>query len=123
MNNATLIGNLTADPKPFADNKGVNFTVAYNRKITKDGSTKEEVSFFDCVSFRNVEVILKYLKKGSKVGVIGSLKQERWDHNGETRSKVVIVVNGIDFLTPKSEGSQAAGKAEAPEELSDEDAW
>jgi single-strand DNA-binding protein len=122
MNSVNIIGNLTADPKPFAENKGVNFTIAYNRKITtKDGKVKEEVSYFDCVAFRNVETILKYLKKGNKVGVSGSLRQERWDQNGETRSKVVITVNAIDFLTPKSDGKSA--KDEAPEEISAEDAW
>jgi single-strand DNA-binding protein len=117
MNSVFLIGNLTADPKPFAENKGVNFTIAYNRKFAaKDGKVKEEVSYFDCVSFRNVEIILKYLKKGSKAGVSGSLKQERWEQNGESRSKVVVMVNGLDFLTPKDK----AAKDDAPESVSDE---
>jgi single-strand DNA-binding protein len=124
MNIAALVGHLTADPKPFAENKGVNFTVAWNRKFTtKDGSTKEETSFFDCVSFRNVETILKYLKKGNRVSITGNLKQERWDQNGETRSKVVIMVRELDFLTPKGEGKGAAVKDETPEALSDEEAW
>jgi single-stranded DNA-binding protein len=55
----------------------------------------------------------------SKVGVSGSLKRERWEQNGESRSKVVIMVNGLDFLTPK----EKTGKDEPPESVSDEAAW
>jgi single-strand DNA-binding protein len=102
MNNVTIIGNLTADPRPFGEGTGISFSIAYNRRVPqKDGKSKDEVFFFDCVSFRNVETLLKYLRKGHKIGVTGSLKQERWDFNGETRSKVVIVVNSVDFLSTK----------------------
>jgi single-strand DNA-binding protein len=127
MNVVSIIGNLTRDPKPFAENKGLGFSIAYNTRITtKDGKIKEETSFFDCVSFRNVETILKYLKKGNRVGITGELKQDHWDQNGDTRSKVVIVVNRVDFLTPKSETGEAAAPeaGETPEDASgEEETW
>jgi single-strand DNA-binding protein len=121
MNSVNLIGNLTLDPRAFTygENTGIDFTIAYNHpKITtKNGEVKEKVSFFECVAYRNADTLLRYLEKGKKVGITGSLELQKWEQNGETRSKVVVIVDRLDFLTPKTGGkTQTAGeKDEAPE--------
>jgi len=42
----------------------------------------------------------KYLLKGRQVAVQGELRQDRWEKDGQQRSKVVIVANNIRPLGP-----------------------
>jgi single-strand DNA-binding protein len=98
MNQVCLIGNLTKDVElryTPQETAVVNLSVAVNRN-------KDEVSFFDAVAFgKTAEICSQYLSKGSKVGISGRLQQDRWEKDGEKRSKVRIIINRIDFLDPK----------------------
>ena len=48
----------------------------------------------------------KYLKKGSGVIVEGRLKQDRWEKDGKTQSRVRITANSVHFMPKRSdEGS------------------
>ena len=49
-----------------------------------------------------------YLVKGQKVAISGRLRQDRWQsQEGENRSKVVIIVNEIEIVTPKKQDNEA----------------
>ena len=62
---------------------------------------KEDVSFFDVTIWNKpAENCAKFLSKGKKIGVNGRLKQERWQSDDKTHSKVGIVASSIQFLDP-----------------------
>ncbi len=109
-----LDGNLTQDPemKNTSHGKSVtNFTVAVNHN-TYSGEDKEaeDVSYFEIEAWEKMgENCCEYLKKGSKVTVIGNLKQNRWKTNeGENRSKVKVVATSVRFDSQKRRDAKAA---------------
>ena len=86
MNKVILIGNLTRDPelKVTASNLSVcRFGIAVNRRYSNSEGSKD-VDFINIVTFRGTaDICAKYLKKGSKVGVSGSLQISSYDGNDE----------------------------------------
>ena len=95
INNITLIGNLTRDPEQKSTSAPVMLSIASN-------GYKDEVSYFDLVAWGKLgEICLQYLKKGSKIAINGRAKQERWDSDGQTRSRVVFVINDMQMLGGK----------------------
>ena len=99
---AEIIGNLTANPevRDVGDNKVANFKVAVNRKWrNRAGELQESVGFFSVVAWSNLaENIEKHLAKGSPVFVSGRLEEDRWEKDGEGRSKIQIVAANVIFL-------------------------
>lgn len=93
----TIIGNLTADPELRSTNSGkdvVNFSVAYSP--TRPDGSKGEVSFYNCTAWEYLAVNLAAsLRKGDRVVVIGRLRQDRWEQDGEKRQKMTITVDEI----------------------------
>jgi len=92
----TLVGNLTRDVELRTTKDGTNVCdlgVAYNKKRkSPDGGWEDEVSFFDVTLWGNTaKVADDYLKKGSPVLIEGELVQDRWEQEGQKRSKVKIV--------------------------------
>lgn len=101
MNSTNIIGRLTKDyeTKDVAGKPIGNFTIAVN-----DGwGDKEHTSYYDVAVFgSSAERHAQYIGKGSKVGVTGSLRQERWQSgDGTKRSKIKIIANQIDYLDSK----------------------
>jgi len=109
-----LDGNLTQDPEMKNTSLGksvTNFTVAVNHNTySGDEKEQEDVSFFEIEAWEKMgENCSEYLKKGSKVTVIGNLKQNRWKTNeGENRSKVKVVATSVRFDSQKKKESKAA---------------
>ena len=107
LNVVILLGRLTRDAEVQYTSTGMaiaKFAVAVNRSV-KDGDTwKDEASFFDCTMFgKRAEVVAQYLTKGKQIGVSGSLKQDRWEKDGQNRSKVVVIVDDVQLLGGKRE--------------------
>lgn len=103
MNQISIIGNLTAEPEQAQTSAGVQivkFNVAVSRKF-KDADGNRTADFFKCVTWRQLaETCGKYLHKGSKVGVVGEMNQNKFvDRNGETRYDWSINVTAVDFLS------------------------
>ncbi len=125
INHVVLVGRLTKDAELKYTNTGfaiANFSLAVNRRIKKDDNWQEEVSFFNAVLFgKRAEGIHQYLVKGKQIGIQGELRQNRWEQEGQPRSKVEIIVNDIqllggrgsdqtqpDFTSQGSQGSQVS---------------
>jgi single-strand DNA-binding protein len=124
FNRVILAGNLTRDPELRYLNSGsgvCEFAIAINRKWKdKDGSAKEEVSFFDCVAWAKTgEVIAEYFKKGRPILIEGRLQQDRWEDKatGQNRSRVRIVVDRFEFLGSK----QGEASETPPQDIPDSD--
>ncbi|GAX39811.1 single-strand-binding protein [Tolypothrix sp. NIES-4075] len=104
INVVTLVGRVGTDPdiKYFQDSTNVvcKLTLAVNRR----SRNKDEPDWFNLEIWgRTAEIAANYAKKGSLIGVTGSLKFEYWqDRNtGVTRSKPVIKVDRLDLLGSK----------------------
>jgi len=106
MNNATLIGNLVRDPELRTTKDGIPvcaFTIAVNRERDKGAD------FFRVTTWRGLaENCAKYLAKGSKVGVVGAVSLNTYDgRDGKTHASIEINATEVEFLTPRSERSDA----------------
>ena len=108
MNKVYLIGNLTRDPEMSETPSGVPFCrlgLAVNRPYT--GSNGErETDFFNITVWRTqAEHCGRYLKKGSKVAVVGSLQNRSYeDKDGNKRTVTDIVASEVEFLSVRSQG-------------------
>lgn len=103
MNKVYLIGNLTRDPELSETTSGIavcRLTIAVNRTYNS------EVDYFNITVWRNVaENCGKFLKKGSKVAVCGSLQNRSYeDKDGVKRNYTDIVASEVEFLSTKSNG-------------------
>ena len=103
-NKVILMGHLTKDPEtnhlPNSDTTVCNFALAINRKWKDaDGNEREEVLFIDCAAFGRIgETIGQYLAKGRPIHIEGRLKLERWEQDGQQRSKVRVIVEQFRFV-------------------------
>jgi len=109
LNSVNIMGNLTRDPELKYTNSGksvCNLSVANNRIYTSGGEKVTEVSYFDVEVWGAVaENCAKYLAKGRGIIVEGRLKQDRWDKDGKTQSRVRITANNIHFLPGRRDDS------------------
>ena len=105
MNKVILIGNLTRDPELTETPSGVavcRFAIAVSRDYANADGTRE-TDFFNITVWRGrAENCGKYLKKGNKVAIIGSLQNRSYeDKDGIKRNVTDVVANEVEFLTPK----------------------
>ena len=115
LNSVNVMGNLTRDPelKYTPSGKGVcSLSIANNRVYSKNGEKVTEVSYFDVEVWGvTADNCTKYLKKGSGIIVEGRLRQDRWEKDGKTQSRVRIIANSVHFM-PKREGG-SGGEAQS----------
>ena len=118
LNSVNIMGNLTRDPelKYTPSGKTVcSLSLANNRVYTKNGEKTTEVSYFDVeVWGAAAENCNKYLTKGSGIIVEGRLRQDRWEKDGKTQSRVRIIANNIHFMPKKTGASPSSGGQSAP---------
>ncbi|MDR2134300.1 MAG: single-stranded DNA-binding protein [Treponema sp.] len=115
LNHVVLIGRLTRDAelKYTASGQAVcKFSIAVNRRRKNGDQWEDEANFFDIVVWgRQGEALSQYLVKGKMVGVDGELRQDRWQQDGQNRSKVEIVTNYLQLLGGGPGAAAAAGGA------------
>lgn len=125
MNKIFLIGNLTRDPELRSTQSGVpvcTFTVAVNRRGRQGAEAGQpEADFFRVTTWRQqAEHCSRYLAKGRKVGVTGTLTLQHYTGNdGQQRSSLEVNADEVEFLTPRGEGgmdSKPAGQTSSPQE-------
>lgn len=107
MNQINISGNLTdsIEVRHFDKSSVSKFTIAVN---SDRGENKETV--FIPVEVWNQEHLAKFLDKGSRALVTGSIKQERWEtKNGEKRNRMIVVGRNVEFLDPPRENKSNGG--------------
>ena len=115
MNKVFLIGNLTRDPEMSETPSGIPYCrlgLAVNRPYS--GSDGERATdFFNITVWRaQAENCGRYLKKGSKVSVVGSLQNRSYeDKDGNKRQVTDIIANEVEFLSVRNQ-NDASGDAE-----------
>ena len=106
MNKVILVGNLTRDPELSETPSGVavcRFAIAVSRDYASADGTRE-TDFFNITVWRGrAENCGKYLKKGNKVAIVGSLQNRSYeDKDGIKRNVTDVVANEVEFLTPRN---------------------
>ena len=122
MNKIILVGRLTKDPEIRSTSAGIttaNFTVAVNRRYkNKEGGY--DADFLPCVAFRTTaDFVGKFFKKGSLIGVEGSVQTRSYDaQDGTKRYVTEVVVENVEFVGGKNEGTAQSNNdyADAPSE-------
>lgn len=105
MNTVALIGRLGGDPQLRYTPNGTavaNASLAVPRR-----GNREETDWFDLTFWgKTAELAANNLAKGRQVGITGRLQQERWEKDGEKRSKVVVVVDSLTFIGNKGDAGR-----------------
>lgn len=106
MNKVILVGNLTRDPDLSETPSGVavcKFAIAVTRDYA-NGDGERETDFFNVTVWRGrAENCAKYLKKGNKVAIVGSLQNRSYeDKDGIRRNVTDVIANEVEFLTPRN---------------------
>jgi len=109
LNDVKLIGNLCRDPELKYTQSGValwKVPLAVPRSYKKGDVWEKETSFFDIEAWGKLAESLNGMSKGQRVLVIGELRQEQWEKDGQKHSKVKIVASAVE----KMERYQASEK-------------
>ncbi len=113
MNQCILTGNLGADPEIRYSNNGdpiASFNLAFR-------SGKDRTSWLKIVVFNKLaEVTEKYLHKGARIVVLGSLDQEKWKNDqGENRTGYKLIAHSIEFIKTDGRGFEN-GQSDQPDD-------
>ena len=64
-------------------------------------------NFIDCVIYGKLaESLAQYVTKGQKVFVAGKLHYSSWEHDGQKRSKLELIIDTIDLASGRKQGEQ-----------------
>lgn len=113
VNKVILIGNLGRDPETrYAQNGNpvTNFSIATTEgwRNRETGENNERTEWHNIVCFSKLaEITSKYLRKGSKVYIEGSLRTSSWESEGQKKYRTEIIANELQMLD--SRGSNEGG--------------
>ena len=111
MNKVLEIGNVASDVELRKTQKGVSvctFKLAVQRKF-RNAAGEREADFLSIVTWRQLaDLCGKYLEKGKKCAVVGSLQTRSYDaQDGSKRYVTEVIAEEVEFLSPRSETAQA----------------
>jgi len=117
VNKVILIGNLGADPEIKSFQNGgriANIRIATSEswKDRMTGERKERTEWHNVVINGDglVGVVERYLKKGSKVYIEGSLRTRKWqDRDGNDRYTTEVVIAGMGGNLTMLDGAPGGG--------------
>lgn len=118
INVVVLVGRLTRDSELKYTKSGMpiaRFSLAVNRSRKQDDQWVDETSFFD-IDFwgKGAESVNRYLTKGQQVAVEGELRQDRWEQDGQARSKVVVNASNVRLMgnAPGGQGGNSSDRSQ-----------
>ncbi|PSN13322.1 single-stranded DNA-binding protein [filamentous cyanobacterium CCT1] len=109
VNVVTLVGRVGTDPEVKYFESGTvvcNLTLAVRRRSSRD----DKPDWFNLELWgKNAEVAANYVRKGSLIGISGSLKLDHWQDrsSGAARSKPVVRVDRLDLLGSRRDNESA----------------
>lgn len=122
MNKVFLIGNLTKDPELSTTSNNLSvckFTIAVTRRFNSGTDGGKEADFFPIICWRGqAENCGRYLRKGSKVGICGSVQIRNYEAgDGSRRYVTEVIADEVQFLSSKNgePDEMAAETISAPE--------
>ena len=113
MNKVYLIGNLTRDPEISTTTSGISvcrMSIAVGRRFA-NAEGGRDTDFFNVTAWRGTaDNCAKFLKKGNKIAVSGSIQTRNYEKADGTKGfSVDIVADEVEFLTSKNDGSNEGG--------------
>lgn len=112
-NKVIITGRLTrpADLKTTPSGTYVsNFSIAVNKRKKVNNNWVDFVHYVDCVYWGDrAKNIHPYLGKGQQLNVTGELEQNRWEQDGQKRSKIEIFVLSLQLMGSTKENSGSGG--------------
>ena len=119
FNLVVLTGRLTADPELKTTPNGISvtsFSIAVARRYR--AGEEAQTDFINIVAWRQTaEFITKYFRKGSMIGLEGSIQTRRYtDKNGNNRTAFEVVANNVQFVESKKDSN--SGVADTNESFS-----
>ncbi|NCN05935.1 MAG: single-stranded DNA-binding protein [Spirochaetales bacterium] len=120
INSVVLIGRLTRDAEIRYSQGGtgiLKFSLAQTHRRKTGDTWTDESHFFDVVMMgKSAESVHRYLSKGKQVAVQGELRQNRWEQDGQPRSKVEVFAFSLQLLggNPGSSGNNGNSGAGSP---------
>jgi len=113
-NRVVLVGNLTRDVELRYTGQGTAVTelgMAVNdRRKNQSGEWVDETTFVDVTLWaRTAEVAAEYLGKGSSVLIEGRLKLDKWESDGQSRTKLRVVGERMQMLGSGRGGGSRSG--------------
>jgi len=120
MNKVILMGRLTREPEVrysqgASQTAVARFSLAVDRRFKREGEPTAD--FFDCTAFgKQAEFIERYLHKGVKVVVCGSIQNNNYtNRDGQMVYSIRIVVDEVEFAESKNaSGTSEGGYTQAP---------
>ena len=115
MNHVTLIGRLAADPEARTTQSGISqcsFRLAVPRRFVNQQGVRE-ADFLNIVAWRGTaDFCARYLRKGMRVGVEGSLQTRSWQaQDGSKRYAVEVIADNVEFCDSREGGGAAPAPA------------
>ena len=116
INRVVLVGRLTKDVEVRKTQSGLSvasFTVACDRRGTKNPDGSCSADFINCVAWRqSADFLGQYARKGAMVGVEGRIQTRSYDDAQGTRRFVTeVVCDNVSLLESRS---QSMARAQQP---------
>ena len=121
LNRIIIMGRLVRDPELRTTQSGIpvtSFTLAVDRDFKSRDSGEKSTDFIDVVAWRQTaELCARYLSKGRKVAVEGSIQNRSYDaQDGSKRYITEIVADNVEFLSsPQGDRPRADNPPPPPE--------
>lgn len=109
MNKVVLVGNVTKEIElqkvGEKETAKVEFQIAVNRKY-KNEAGERITDFLQVEVWRGLaENVAKFVKKGDRVGVAGTIETGSYEKDGQKIYRTYIVADDVEFLSTKKEGA------------------
>ena len=118
MNKVILIGNLANDPEAFTTQSGISrstFRIAVQRRFANAQGVRE-ADFFTVVAWRQTaDFCNRYLTKGRKVAVEGSIQNRSYDaQDGTKRYVTEVIADEVEFISSPQNGQNQYNSGNVP---------
>lgn len=111
MNRIIIKGRLTRDPEMKTGASGIEFckfTVAVDRKISKEKMKDKQADIFDCTAFgKTGAAISAYMNKGREILVEGRMESSTSEKDGQKRTYWGVTVDTFEFCGSREMGNSA----------------
>ena len=113
MNKVYLIGNLTRDPEISTTTSGISvcrMSIAVSRRFS-NAEGGRDTDFFNVTAWRGTaDNCARFLKKGNKIAVSGSIQTRNYEKADGTKGfSVDIVADEVEFLSSRNDGTSEGG--------------
>ena len=113
LNQIIVSGNIThdigeRDIQKVGETTKLTVSIAINKSVKSNGEWKNKAMFFDVVLWGRLADNLKpYLVKGKSIAVVGTLDQDRWEKEGQKKSKDYITASEVKLLGGKADNNES----------------